>query len=339
MKKFLLLVGVAALAAGAFAVHLWWFGTRVDVLRVERRDVVETVVASGRVAAPHRVDVGSRVVGTVSEVPVLEGQTVRAGDVLIRLEDAEARADLAQAKATLANAQAQYERNRRLTEAGFLNKSALDNYGHQLEVARSQARAARARLDYATIRAPRNGVLIARHVERGDVVQPGKALMVLSPAGETQIVLQIDERNLARLRLGQPALASTDAFAAERFPAELVYINPGIDAQRGTVEVKLGVPAPPAYLRQDMTVSADIEVGRVAGALTVAAEAIRRSADGAQTWVLRVRDGRAERREVALGLRAGALVEVRSGLEEGDLVLPAGERAVPGARVRPRPHG
>ena len=70
------------------------------------------------------------------------------------------------------------------------------------------------------------------------MVQPGKVLMVLSPAGETQLVLQIDERNLGRLKLGQRALASADAYPQERFAAELVYINPGVDAQRGTVEVQ-----------------------------------------------------------------------------------------------------
>ena len=110
------------------------------------------------------------------------------------------------------------------------------------------------------------------------MVQPGKVLMVLSPVGETQLVLQIDERNLARLKLGQQALASADAYPAERFAAELVYINPAVDPQRGTVEVKLRVPAPPAYLRQDMTVSVDIEVDRHADALALPANAVHDAA-------------------------------------------------------------
>ena len=96
------------------------------------------------------------------------------------------------------------------------------------------------------IRAPVDGTLIARSVEPGNVVQAGKELMVLAPAGETQVVVQIDEKNLAQLKPGQQALASADAFPKERFRAELVYINPGIDALRGAVEVKLRVPEPPA---------------------------------------------------------------------------------------------
>ncbi|HEY6966616.1 MAG TPA: efflux RND transporter periplasmic adaptor subunit [Burkholderiales bacterium] len=335
MRRAQVLAGLAALAIGTAAAYAYLRAPAADAVRVARKDVVQSVVASGRIAAPFRVDIGSQVVGTVAEVPVDQGQAVRAGQVLIRLDGTEARANLAQAQATMANAQAQYERNRKLFEAGFIGKSALDDLWQKLEVARTGVEAARAKLSYATITAPRDGVLIARDVERGDVVQAGKVLMVLSPAGETQVVLQIDERNLSRLRLGQPALASADAYPQERMPAEVVYINPGVDAQRGTVEVKLRIAHPPAYVKQDMTVSADIEVARSPGALAVPAEAVRDSA-GAAPWVLVDRRGRAERRAVTLGLRGGGIVEIRSGLEEGDVVLAAGAAQVaPGRRVRP----
>lgn len=103
-------------------------------------------------------------------------------------------------------------------------------------------------------------MLIAREVEAGDVVQPGRELMVLAPAGETQIDVRIDEKNLAQLAIGQRALASADAFPADRFTAVLFYINPGVDSLCGSVDMKLRVPDPPAYLRQDMTVSVDAEV-------------------------------------------------------------------------------
>jgi HlyD family secretion protein len=161
--------------------------------------------------------------------------------------------------------------------------------------------------------------------------------MVLSPAGETQLVLQIDERNLGRLRLGQQALASADAYPQERFAAELVYINPAIDPQRGTVEVKLRVPQPPAYLRQDMTVSVDIEVDRHANALALPAEAVR-DATGTQPWVLQVKDGRAVRQPVKVGLRGEGAIEILGGLAAGDLVVAGGNSPVrPGRRVRAVP--
>ena len=384
-----MLAAVAAIGILGYAGFSELAGPEVKVDKVVRRDVVQTVVASGRVAAPYRVDIGSQIVGTVADVPVSYGQAVKAGQALIVLEASEARAGvkqaevavtqaearlrqlrelqmpvadqaLRQAEANLTNARAQFDRTQRLYREGFLGKSALDEAQRNLDVSQTQVESARkqlesakpagsdyevairaleqaraslqvsqAKLAYTTIRASSDGVLIARDVERGDVVQPGKALMVLSPAGETQIVLQIDERNLGRLRLGQHALASADAYPAQRFAAQLVYINPGVDAQRGTVEVKLLVPQPPEYLRQDMTVSVDIEVERSAAALTLPADAVRDVA-GATPWVLVVRNGKAHRQPVRLGLRGDAIVQVMEGVAEGERVVPATN-----ARVKP----
>ena len=165
------------------------------------------------------------------------------------------------------------------------------------------------------------------------MVQPGKELMVLAPAGETQIVVSIDEKNLAQLRIGQKALASADAYPRERFAAELFYINPGIDALRGSVEVKLRVPAPPAYLRQDMTVSVDIEVARRAGTLVVPADAVYDAAGG-HPWVLVESGHRAVKRPVRLGARGEGHVEILEGVAAGDRLVAASAGIAPGARVR-----
>lgn len=388
------LSALALLAGIAYAAFVFIAGPRVEVLVVERREVVQSIVASGRVETPYRVDIGAQVVATVAEVPVEKGARVKAGQTLVVLESSEAAAavkqaelavaqaraklrqlrelqlpvagqSLRQAQANLDNARAQYERNRRLHESGYVGKSALDESQRALDVAQTQVEAARtqvesarpsgsdsalasaalaqaeaslqvarARLSYTTLTAPRDGTLIARDVERGDVVQPGKVLMVLSPEGETQLVVQIDERNLARLRLAQPALASADAYPHERFAAEVVYINPGIDAQRGTVEVKLRVPQAPAYLRQDMTVSVDIEVGRSADALALRADGVRDTMSAAP-WVLKVNAGHAVRQPVELGMRGEGWVEVRKGLAAGELVVPAASAAIhEGARLR-----
>jgi HlyD family secretion protein len=373
-------------------------GPEVPVLTVVQRDFVQTVVASGRVETPHRVELGAQITGTVLRVPVREGQDVAAGAVLVELESAEWRAaakqaDLAvqQARArlrqlrevqapvaeqALRQAQANHdaarqalERNRDLFTKGFIGQAALDEAQRAEQVAQAQvltaqqqlasarpagsdaamaetalaqaqagAQVARAKLGYATVSAPVAGTLITRNVEPGDVVQPGKVLMVLSPAGETQLVVQIDEKNLSLLRVGQPALASADAYAAQRFAAELEYINPGVDAQRGAVEVKLRVPAPPTYLRQDMTVSVDIEVARRANAVLVPGDALH-DADTASPWVLQVDGRRLRRQPVKLGLRSSGLAEVLEGLRAGDQVTPAAGPAVillqDGSRIRP----
>jgi HlyD family secretion protein len=389
-----LLAALAALLLVAFFAPALLLGPRVAILKVIQRDFVRTVVASGRVQAPHRVEVGVQIVGTVAEVPVAEGQTVAANQTLVVLDGRELRAAVAQAdmavvqaqarlrqlselqvpvavqalrqaQVNLDNARAQLQRQQNLFEQGFIGQAALDDARKgvdladaqvrsaseqlrtlrpsgsdfalaqtALEQARANAEAARARLAYATVRALRAGVLINRDVEPGDVVQPGKALMVLSPSGDTELVVQIDEKNLGLLALGQHALASADAFPDQRFAAELVYINPGVDAQRGSVEVKLRVATPPPYLRQDMTVSVDIEVARRTQALLVPSDAVR-DADSSSPWVLVVEDGRARRRPVVLGLRGNGVAEALQGLQPGDAVVPVTAATVAdGTRVR-----
>ena len=327
------IVGLAAVLVVAYFAFVEIAGPSVETARVTRRDIVQSVVASGRVAKPHRVDIGSQVTATVVEVPVAEGAFVKAGQRLIVLDSKEARAAERQAQATLDNARAQYERNRTLHQKGFIGAATLDDSQRNLDVSRTQLDAARAKLDYLLIKAPVDGTLIARDVERGESVQPGKVLMVLSPDGDTQLVLQIDERNLGRLRLGQKALASADAFAAQRFEAVLTYINPGVDAQRGTVEVKLDVPKPPDYLRDDMTVSVDIETDRHHAALVLPTGAVHDV--GGAPYVFAVRGGHAVRQAVKLGLRGEGAVEVLEGLGEGELaVLNANAAFKGGRRVR-----
>jgi HlyD family secretion protein len=387
---------VALLLAGGYLARPILFGPEVSVAAVERRELVQTVVASGRVETPLRVDIGSQVTGAIAAIPVTEGQAVRAGQVLIELDRAEASAAVEQARAAVsqasarlrqvrqlgfpvaretlrqaetnrANARRQFERNKDLFARGFVGQAALDESQRALDVADSQyasarlqassmaehgsdllmaqatldqarasLRMAQAKLAYTTIAAPVDGVLIARAAERGDVVQPGKVLMVLSPNGHTQLVVQIDEKNIALLRLGQQALASADAYPAQRFGARLAYINPGIDPQRGAVEVKFDVPQPPPYLRQDMTVSVDTEVARRPNALVVPTESLRDNASGA-AWVLKVVTRRLRRQPVLTGANGSGNTEIMAGLQAGDLVAVAtGAALVDGARVRPR---
>jgi HlyD family secretion protein len=272
---------------------------------------------------------------------------------------------LLQAQANHTQARLQHERAVELKTKGFVSQAALDDAQRNLDVAESQLRAARlqvesnrpagsdfalaqtalaqaraslglaqAKLDQTVVRAPVDGTLIARSVEPGNVVQSGKELMALAPVGETQVVVQIDEKNLAQLKLGQRAIASADAYPRDRLAAELIYINPGIDALRGSVEVKLRIADPPDYLRQDMTVSVDIEVARRAGVVVVPADAVHDS-NGAEPWVLAVAGRRAERRPVRLGLKGDGRVEILDGLRPGDRVIPAGVPMIKsGQRVR-----
>ncbi|MCE1236580.1 MAG: efflux RND transporter periplasmic adaptor subunit [Hyphomicrobiales bacterium] len=387
------LLAVAGLGLLALAARPLVFGPEIRVIRPERGDVVRNVVATGRVLAPYRVDIGAQITGVVDRVPVEEGQTVKRDQPLVRLADAEARAavaaaeaalaqasarvtqiaevslptaraNLAQADANVVNADAAFVRVDKLKATGFATQSQVDDARKTRDVALAQQRAARfqvetndvggtdrvmaeaalrqaaanlaaarTRLAYATIAAPADGVLIARNVERGDVVQPGKALMTLSPTGETQIVVQIDEKNLSLLAPGEKAWVSADAYPRERFAAELFYVNPAIDPQTASVQVKLRAPAPPAWIRQDMTVSVDVEVARRADALVLPLAAVHDPLSD-HPWVLLAEDGRARRRAVRLGLSGGGRAVVEEGVTASDRVIPVRAAVADGDRLR-----
>lgn len=391
--RWFVLVAALAIGVGGWqGARLIW-GPAVVVEQVKRGHLVETVVASGHVETPFRVEIGSQITGTVEDVLVKEGERVSKGQPLISLEARElkasvvqaqgavaqaearmrqldeltlpsARESLTQAKANLLNAQQTFDRTAQLAKDGFATRAALDEAQKTLDVARTQVRTAEfqvytaspngsdyvmaqtqlnqahanletaeSRRGYATISAPRDGILITRNVERGTVVQPGKALLVLAPAGEVQLVLQIDERNLGKIALGKKAKASADAYPEQTFGAVVSYINPGVDITRASVEVKLTVADPPEYLRQDMTVSVDIEVATKDNALVLPIRSVHDVLSG-QPWVLGIKDGRAVKRPVRLGLRGNANLEILDGIAEGEVAIPLNSGVLTGQRIR-----
>lgn len=343
---------------------------------MQKRDLVSTLVLAGRVRPPSRVQAGATIVGTVRRVLVREGDPVHKGEPMVTLDDREARAAVAQAEAALAEATAQtratveqaetearqaardLERARTVFEAGASTQQQLEQArqraddarsrleaarastgpGANATVARAQAalEAARARLALTRVVAPADGVVLERDVEPGDAVQPGRVLLDLALDGPTELVVFPAEDNLGRLRMGAPATASADAYPDSTFPARVSLIAPAVDPTQGTIEVRLAVDAPPAYLRPEMTVSVNIDAGRSSGAWVLPEQAVRGL--GTDTpWVAVARNGRLARQPVVVGLRADRYVEILSGVKPDDLVVPSKGSPDLGTRVRVRP--
>ncbi len=385
-------VGVVALLILLLA-YRGWRGREVPAYLAESRQVVQKVVATGRVRPLARVSLASVALGRIRSVLVREGERVTGGQLLVKLEDVEQAAALRQAQGKVGEAAARLEqvrgaagrqaaealhqaelkvaqaeqdqaRARQLGDAGSISRQAAEEAERTLAVASSQretaaaqavsaggaderlaasalaqAEAARAvaasRLAETEVKAPTPGLVVAREVEPGDVVAAGKPLLAMTSDGAVELAAQVDEKNLALLQAGQLARASADAFPAQVFEARVTYIAPSVDAARGTVELRLAVPAPPPVLRADMTVSINVEVGRKAAALVVPADVIR-DPTGAP-WVLAIVGRQAERRAVTLGMRGDGLVEITAGLVPGDAVVaPSGGFVAAGERVRPR---
>jgi HlyD family secretion protein len=200
---------------------------------------------------------------------------------------------------------------------------------------REQLAAARAQRAKAVIRAGTSGTILTRNVEPGDLVQPGRVLFEIARGGDTEIEVPVDEKNLASLAVGQVAQCIADAWPSRPFAATVNYIAPAVDAARGTVTIRLGVTHVPEFLRQDMTVTVNVETARRERAITVPNDALLEQPDGMRVAFV-VRDGRLRRVPVQTGLQGLAMSEVLSGLSAGDEVLAgaAGVAIAAGHRVR-----
>lgn len=219
-------------------------------------------------------------------------------------------------------------------EAARLRAQALAAGGVEEALLRERLAALQAQLNKTEVRSEVSGTVLTRDVEPGDFVQPGRTLFTIALDGSTEIHVPLDERNLSRLALQQNAIAIADAYPERPFPARINFIAPSIDPQRGTVEVRLSVEPVPEFLRQDMTVSVNIETGRREQALVIANDALA-NVQADKAIVLLLRDGKVQRQQVTLGLRGLAMSEIVAGLSAGDQVMAdATSSLANGERVR-----
>ena len=217
-----------------------------------------------------------------------------------------------------------------------LQAAALAAGGSEEQQLRQRVQQARASLAKTRILAQHAGTVQTRKVEPGDLVRPGDILLEIARADSREILLPLDETNLATVALGQPAQVIADAWPERVLQARVSYLAPAVDTARGTLDVHLQLDTPAEFLRQGMTVSVNIETARREQALVVANDALR-VREGSQAQVLRVRDGRVQRVSVRLGLRSVALSEVLEGLQAGDAVLAADAEEGQRVRLLPQP--
>lgn len=270
----------AALVLSCALLLLWllayWRGPSLPGYQVIAGPLVQDVVATGRVATPSRIQIRPEITGLVLERRVMEGDRVAPGDLLVRqqardlearrdqaqavldtllqAELPEARARLHQARSQLAQAEQEHARRRAAAEQARLAVAALAGGARQAQALEELA-AAEAALARTELRASTSGTVLSRHVEPGDTVVPGDLLLLIAADAGDEILLPVDEKNLSRLALGQTATGIADAWPDRPFSATVHHIAPGIDASRGTVDVRLRIDPGADYLRQDMTVT------------------------------------------------------------------------------------
>ena len=367
MKKSLvaLMVGVAVVSGvvGAFAGKRWWGGapasvatgaassppadrapaagrdtaTRVALARAERVPFARGVAAVGSLRSDESVVLRPEVAGRIQKLNFTEGAMVKAGQVLVQLDDAIPRAELAQAQANLSLSQSQFKRSEALQKQGFVSQQARDEARSALQSQQASASLARARLDKLTIRAPFDGMVGLRAVSPGDFVSEGQDLAPLVAIDPLKVDFRVPELYLTRLKVGQTLSLRLDALPGDVREGRVLAVSPVVDAGGRSVLLRATVANPDRTLRPGMFARVQL-VFNEEQALVVPETALAPS--GENQYVFRVRDKKAQRVMVTLGERRDGRVEILSGLEPGDDVVVSGlQRVSDGATVEPLPEG
>jgi len=312
----------------------------VETMPVARRPVARGITAVGSLRSDETVVLRPEVAGLIREIRFQEGQPVTQGQVLVRLDDAIARAELAQASANLALAQSQNRRAASLQAEGFISQQGRDEATNNLKVQQAAVALARARLDKTVIVAPFAGVIGLRNVSVGDYVNAGQDLVQLEAINPLKVDFRVPEMYLTQVRAGQALEVRFDALPEIQRAGVVVAISPVVDAGARSLSVRAQVPNDDGLLRPGLFARVQLLFAREE--VLVVPEAALAPAGQVQ-YVYRVvnsaggepRAGQqAERVAVVIGQRRDGVVEIREGLQEGDMVVVAGlQRLSDGAPV------
>jgi membrane fusion protein (multidrug efflux system) len=324
----------------------------VSVTPVVSRQVTETIDYIGRLTAVDKVDIVARVPGFLEERTFKEGQYVKKGDLLFRIEQAtykaaveQARATLAKAKATEVNARLQFERGKELVRNQNIPQATLDQRAADEEAAQASVLEAQAALDqaeinlsYTEIRSPIDGRIGLAIFTEGNLVQPssGKLATIVSQ-DPIYVTFQVSQRNLLdyyRRRAEDPG-KNTHVNIRIKLPNGTIYPAPGlsdfldvqVDPTTDTVTVRATVPNPDGLLIPGGVVGVTVERGAPKSALTIPQAAVL--LDQAGRYVLVVgADKKVEQRRMTTGVEQGRDIVVTDGLKEGEQVIVEGIQKV-----------
>jgi RND family efflux transporter MFP subunit len=354
-------LGALLAVAGLAALSLRGRPRAVDVATAERAGGgTELLSGSGYVVTGDRyISIGVRVAGRIERYLVEEGQHVKSGDPLVQLDDRDYQASarrteaaLRVAQANLGLAEAELRRGLNLETSRVISQQELDVLRNQAAVGRAtvaqleaELEQARVSLDYTTLRAPRDGVVLAKLKEVGEIAVPGGFagsgdLVRMANLEDMRAEVDVNEADLGRVRMGGPARVTPDAHPDRSYAAAVVKLYPQVDRQKGTLKVEVRILEPDDRLLPDMSARVTFLAerpppGEETPYVTIPEQAVRRENDEAFVWL--VAEGKALKRPVRIGRGAAAgRVRIESGLRGGEIVVVDDATLEDGVPVTPR---
>lgn len=315
----------------------------VEVAATRRAEMAAIYTGTAPIESERKAFVMPKVKGEIRAVLADEGQRVREGQVLARLDGDQLRLEVALSEATMHKLERDYARNTELQAKGLISAVSIDNLKYELAAAKASWELTRLQLSYTDIRSPISGTVTQRLdvVKVGNTVTPvggviesaDSSLFVVEDLDSLILRVNVPERELPKLSVGQVAELSLDAVPGRSFAGKIALISPYVDSSTATFGVRIRVTETGGLLRPGMFARVAIVYERKPDALQIPRTALLDGDGPPKVFV--VQDGKAAERPVQLGLSNGAMIEIVAGLRDGEQVVVVGQGAVkPGAAVR-----
>jgi membrane fusion protein (multidrug efflux system) len=295
----------------------------VEVQPLRRAPIVAVYSGTAPIEAHEEAEVVAKVGGEVRQLFVEEGDDVKAGQVLARLDGDRLRLEVAQTEANLRKLERDYNRQLELSQKGLVAKGTAENAKFDLDALRAAYDRARLELSYTEIRAPIDGVVSARHIKVGNTIAQNEPTFRVTNLDPLVAYVHIPEKEFRKLAPQQTADVVVDALGGERFTGTISRISPTVDPKTGTFRARVEVPDTSRRLKPGMFARVNIMYERRENALQLPRAAIV-DEDGAQS-VFIIAGNKAEQRRVTTGLTNNGWVEVVKGLDGSESVVVVGQ--------------
>lgn len=313
-RRLLAAVLLLLLAAGS-AFYGWTrFVPAVTVTRPMRGPAVEAVYATGTVEPEQWAKVSPILAGRVAEICVQEGQEVTQGQLLARLDDREAQARLLEMEAREHYWRDQLARQKALAERGVASREMQERTQSDYLAAQAAAVASRQRLADLAILSPMAGTVLRHDGEVGEVLDKQQVLFWIGRKRPLRVTADIDEEDIARLKVGQRALIKADAFPGQALEGTVSQITPKGDPLNKSFRVRVALPDETPVM-VGMTVEVNVVIREVAETLLLPPAAVA----GGRVFI--VNGHRAHARSVTSGIQGRRAIEIASGLAGDEMII------------------
>lgn len=291
-----------------------------------RGDVFAMYTGTAPIEAFAEANVIAKVDGEVRELLIEEGDDVSKGQVLARLDGDRLRLELNESEAKLRKLQRDYERNIDLQAKGLISDGDFEKIKYEMEALEAAFNLASLELDYTQIRAPIDGVIAERLVKLGNTISVGEALFKVTSLTPLVAYLHVPEREYRHIDPGQPVGIDIDALPGEPIAATVSRVSPVVDPQTGTFKITVEIVDMKRRIKPGMFGRIGVIYDVHEGALQIPRSAIIEDQGTASVFV--VEEDRAVRKTIKTGYSNRGMVEVTSGLQDGEQVVTVGQASL-----------